>query len=141
PVTDSKGIMLGIVTVDDILWIANEEYTEDMQMIGGTEALDEPYLDVSIVNLVKKRAGWLILLFLGQLFTASVMDHYEAHLASAIILVIFIPLIMSSGGNSGSQASTLIIQAMAMGEVTLQDWWRVVKREFLSGLILGVILG
>src|SRR5690606_35631810 len=110
PVTDSKGIMLGIVTVDDILWIANEEYTEDMQMIGGTEALDEPYLDVSIVNLVKKRAGWLILLFLGQLFTASVMDHYEAHLASAIILVIFILLIMSSGGNSGSQASTLIIQ-------------------------------
>ena len=141
PVTDSKGIMLGIVTVDDILWIANEEYTEDMQMIGGTEALDEPYLDVSIINLVKKRAGWLILLFLGQLFTASVMDHYEAQLASAIFLVIFIPLIMSSGGNSGSQASTLIIQAMAMGEVTLSDWWRVVKREFLSGLILGLILG
>lgn len=141
PVTDDQQIMLGIVTVDDILWVANEEYTEDMQRIGGTEALDEPYMDMSIINLVKKRAGWLVLLFLGQLFTASVMTHYEAQLAGALILAIFIPLIMSSGGNSGSQASTLIIQAMALGEVTLADWWRVMKREILSGLLLGLILG
>lgn len=141
PVTDDQQIMLGIVTVDDILWVANEEYTEDMQRIGGTEALDEPYMDMSIINLVRKRAGWLVLLFLGQLFTASVMGHFEAQLAGALILAIFIPLIMSSGGNSGSQASTLIIQAMALGEVSLGDWWRVMKREILSGLLLGIILG
>ncbi|MFC3199262.1 magnesium transporter [Parapedobacter deserti] len=141
PVVDEQGIMLGIVTVDDILWVANEEYTEDMQRIGGTEALDEPYLDVSVMHLVKKRAGWLIVLFLGQLLTATVMEHYESQLASAVILVMFIPLIMSSGGNSGSQAATLIIQAMALGEVTLADWWRVMRREILSGLALGLLLG
>lgn len=141
PVTDDQQIMLGIVTVDDILWVANEEYTEDMQRIGGTEALDEPYMDMSIINLVKKRAGWLVLLFFGQLFTASVMGHYEAQLAGALILAVFIPLIMSSGGNSGSQASTLIIQSMAMGDVTLSDWWNVMKRELISGLLLGLILG
>lgn len=141
PVTDDQQIMLGIVTVDDILWVANEEYTEDMQRIGGTEALDEPYMDMSIINLVKKRAGWLVLLFFGQLFTASVMGHYEAQLAGALILAVFIPLIMSSGGNSGSQASTLIIQSMAMGDVTLSDWWNVMKREMISGLLLGLILG
>ena len=140
PVVDEQGIMLGIVTVDDILWVANEEYTEDMQRIGGTEALDEPYLDVSVLHLVKKRAGWLIVLFLGQLITATVLEHYESQLASAI-LILFMPLILSSGGNSGSQASTLIIQAMALGEVTLADWWRVMRREILSGLLLGLILG
>ncbi len=140
PVVDAQGIMLGIVTVDDILWVANEEYTEDMQRIGGTEALDEPYLDVSIPQLVKKRAGWLIVLFLGQLITATVLEHYESQLASAI-LIMFMPLILSSGGNSGSQASTLIIQAMALGEVTLTDWWYVMRREILSGLLLGLILG
>ncbi|WP_118194134.1 magnesium transporter [Albibacterium indicum] len=141
PVTDDQQIMLGIVTVDDILWVANEEYTEDMQRIGGTQALDEPYMDMSIINLVKKRAGWLVLLFFGQLFTASVMGHYEAQLAGALILAVFIPLIMSSGGNSGSQASTLIIQSMAMSDVTLNDWWNVMKREIISGLMLGLILG
>ncbi len=141
PVVDAQGIMLGIVTVDDILWVANEEYTEDMQRIGGTEALDEPYLDVSIKNLVKKRAGWLIVLFLGQLLTATVIEHFEEQMASAIMLFALMPVIISSGGNSGSQASTLIIQAMALGEVTLSDWWRVMRREILSGLLLGVILG
>ena len=141
PVVDGQGIMLGIVTVDDILWVANEEYTEDMQRIGGTEALDEPYLDVSILQLVKKRAGWLVVLFLGQLLTATVMERYESQLASAVMLFMFIPLIISSGGNSGSQASTLIIQAMALGEVTLSDWWRVMRREIISGLLLGLILG
>ena len=139
PVVDEQDIMLGIVTIDDILWVANEEYTEDMQRIGGTEALDEPYLDVSIWHLVKKRAGWLIVLFLGQLLTFNVLQHYEAKFTT--ILVLLMPVIMSSGGNSGSQASTLIIQAMAMGEVTLRDWWMVMKREILSGLLLGLILG
>ncbi|HLT89070.1 MAG TPA: magnesium transporter [Sphingobacterium sp.] len=141
PVVDEQDIMLGIVTIDDILWVANEEYTEDMQRIGGTEALDEPYLDVSIFHLVKKRGGWLIVLFLGQLLTASVIEHFEGQLEKAVFLMALMPLIMSSGGNSGSQASTLIIQAMAMGEVTLMDWWRVMKREILSGLFLGLILG
>src|SRR5690554_383790 len=141
PVVDDQGIMLGIVTIDDILWVANEEYTEDMQRFGGTEALDEPYLDVSILHLVKKRAGWLIVLFFGQLLTATVIEHFEAQLASAIVLFALMPLIMSSGGNSGSQASTLIIQAMALGEVTLADWWRVMRREVISGLLLGLILG
>lgn len=141
PVVDAQGIMLGIVTIDDILWLANEEYTEDMQRIGGSEALDEPYLDVSVLHLVKKRAGWLVVLFLGQLLTATVMEHYESQLASAVMLFMFIPLIISSGGNSGSQASTLIIQAMALGEVTLADWWRVMRREILSGILLGLILG
>ncbi|MGJ1203270.1 magnesium transporter [Sphingobacterium lactis] len=139
PVVDEQDIMLGIVTIDDILWVANEEYTEDMQRFGGTEALDEPYLDVSIFHLVKKRAGWLIVLFLGQLLTFNVLQHYEARLTT--ILVLLMPVIMSSGGNSGSQASTLIIQAMAMGEVTLRDWWLVMRREFLSGTLLGIILG
>ncbi|ERJ59552.1 magnesium transporter [Sphingobacterium paucimobilis] len=141
PVVDEQGIMLGIVTIDDILWVANEEYTEDMQRIGGTEALDEPYLDVSIMHLVKKRGGWLVVLFLGQLLTATVIEQFEGQLEKAVFLMVLMPLIMSSGGNSGSQASTLIIQAMAMGEVTLADWWRVMKREIISGLLLGVILG
>lgn len=141
PVVDEQGIMLGIVTIDDILWVANEEYTEDMQRFGGTEALDEPYLDVSIVNLVKKRSGWLVVLFFGQLLTATVIEHFEHQLASAIMLFALMPLIISSGGNSGSQASTLIIQAMALGEITIGDWWRVMKREIVSGFLLGLILG
>lgn len=141
PVVDEQGIMLGIVTIDDILWVANEEYTEDMQRFGGTEALDEPYLDVSIFHLVKKRGGWLIVLFLGQLLTATVIEHFQGQMEKVIYLMALMPLIMSSGGNSGSQASTLIIQAMAMGEVNISDWWRVMKREILSGLFLGLILG
>jgi len=141
PVIDKQGIMLGIVTVDDVLWIANEEYTEDIQRMGGSEALDEPYLDVSIWHLVKKRAPWLVVLFLGQFFTATVIEGYELQLKAAVVLMTFVPLITSSGGNTGSQASALIIQAMAMGEVTLADWFRVFKREVISGLILGIILG
>jgi len=141
PVTDKQGVMLGIVTVDDVLWIANEEYTEDMQRIGGSEALDEPYLDASIWQLVKKRAPWLIVLFLGQFFTATVIEGYEMQLQAAVVLMTFVPLITSSGGNTGSQASALIIQSMALGEITLADWFRVFKRELASGLILGVILG
>jgi len=141
PVTDDDDIMLGIVTVDDILWIANEEYTEDIQKIGGTEALDEPYLDIDLFRLVKKRVGWLIILFLGEMLTATAMGFFEKSIAKAVVLALFIPLIISSGGNSGSQASTLIIQAMALGEVTVKDWWRVMRRELLSGLLLGLTLG
>lgn len=141
PVTDQDDILLGIVTVDDILWIANEEYTEDIQKIGGTEALDEPYLDMPLIKLVRKRVGWLVILFFGELLTATAMQFFENAIEKAVVLALFIPLIISSGGNSGSQASTLIIQAMALGEVTIADWWRVMRREILSGLMLGITLG
>jgi magnesium transporter len=141
PVTDDADVLLGIVTVDDILWIANEEYTEDIQKIGGTEALDEPYLDINLFKLVKKRVGWLIVLFLGEMLTATAMGYFGDEIGVVVALAFFLPLIISSGGNSGSQASTLIIQAMALGEVTVADWWRVMRRELLSGLMLGVILG
>ena len=141
PVIDENKVLLGIVTVDDILWIAHEEYTEDMHKFGGTEALDEPYLDIPILKLVKKRASWLVVLFLGEMLTATAMQHFEIELEKAVVLSLFIPLIMSSGGNSGSQASTLIIQAMALGEVTISSWWKVMKRELFSGSILGLILG
>jgi magnesium transporter len=121
--------------------VANEEFSEDMQKIGGSEALDEPYLEVPIVKLFQKRAGWLVVLFIGEMLTATAMGYYENEIARAVVLALFIPLIISSGGNSGSQASTLIIQSMAVGEVTLADWWRVMKREILSGIMLGTLLG
>jgi magnesium transporter len=141
PVIDDHGILLGIVTIDDMLWIANEEHTEDIQKIGGTEALDEPYLDMPLLKLVKKRVGWLVVLFIGEMLTATAMGFFEDEIAKAVVLALFVPLIISSGGNSGSQASTLIIQAMALGEISLADWWRVMRREILSGLMLGGILG
>lgn len=141
PVVDDHDILLGIVTIDDILWLAREEATEDMQKMGGTEALDEPYLDMPLLKLVKKRAGWLVVLFFGELLTATAMQHFEVELEKAIMLSLFIPLIMSSGGNSGSQASTLIIQAMALGEIKIADWWNVMRRELISGSLLGLILG
>ncbi len=141
PVTDNQGILLGIVTIDDVLWIASEEFTEDLQKMGGTEALNEPYLDIGIFKLVKKRGGWLAILFLGEMLTASAMQYFEGEIEAATVLALFIPLIMSSGGNSGSQASTLIVQAMAMGEITVADWWKVMRRELISGLLLGVLLG
>lgn len=141
PVTDDNNILLGIVTIDDILWVAEEEFSEDIQKIGGTEALNAPYLEISIFQLVKKRAGWLVILFLSEMLTATAMQFFQKEIEAATVLTLFIPLIMSSGGNSGSQASTLIIQAMALGELTVADWWRVMKRELISGTILGVILG
>lgn len=141
PVVDDQNLLLGIVTIDDILWVASEEFSEDIQKIGGTEALEEPYLDISIPKLIKKRAGWLVLLFFSEMLTASAMQFFQQEIETATVLALFIPLIMSSGGNSGSQASTLIIQAMALGELTIKDWWRVMRREILSGLILGLILG
>lgn len=140
PVTDDQNILLGIVTVDDILWLAQEEYTEDMQRVGGVEALDEPYLDISLFKLYKKRVVWLIILFFGELLTITAMSGFEDQIAKVVILATFIPLIISSGGNSGSQAATLIIQAMALGEVSVKDWWRVMRREIQSGLILGLTL-
>ncbi len=141
PVVSRSRKLLGIVTIDDVLWVAEEEYSEDMQKIGGTEALDEPYLDTPILKLFRKRVVWLIVLFLGEMFTASVMEHFEEELAKAVMLALFIPLIISSGGNSGSQASTLVIQAIAVGGVHISDWWRIMKREIVSGLLLGGVLG
>jgi magnesium transporter len=141
PVTDANNILLGIVTIDDMFWVANEEFSEDIQKIGGTEALDEPYLDTPLFKLVRKRAGWLIVLFIGELLTATAMAYFNDEIAKATVLAMFIPLIMSSGGNSGSQASTLVIQAMAVGDISLSDWWRVMRREIFSGIFLGGILG
>ncbi len=141
PVTDFDGLLLGIITFDDVMDVMEEEDTEDIQKFGGMEALDESYNQISFFNLVKKRAGWLIFLFLGEMFTATAMSHFEVEISKAVILAVFIPLIISSGGNSGSQASSIIIRAMALGEVTFRDWWRVMRREILSGLTLGTILG
>ena len=141
PVVDNNNILIGIVTIDDVLWVANEEFSEDMQKMGGTEALEEPYLEISIFKLFKKRVGWLIVLFLGEMLTATAMASYEHALDKALILSLFIPLIISSGGNTGSQASSLIIQALTVGEVTLADWWSVMRREIVSGILLGTVLG
>lgn len=141
PVVDDSNILLGIVTIDDVLWVANEEFSEDMQKFGGTEALDEPYLEMPLIKLFKKRVVWLIVLFLGEMLTASAMGYFEDEIAKAVVLALFVPLIISSGGNSGSQASTLIIQAMAVGEIRLTDWWKVLRRELVSGLMLGTVLG
>jgi len=141
PVVDSKGRLVGIVTVDDILDIAEKEATEDIQKLGGTQAFDQPYLAVNFLAMIRKRAPWLVILFLSEMLTATAMGFFEAEIAKAVVLALFIPLIISSGGNSGSQATTLIIRAMALGEVTLRDWWRVMRREIFSGLGLGLILG
>src|SRR5436189_6135466 len=141
PVVDSNGVVVGIVTADDMLDVAEEEATEDIQKFGGMEALDEPYMRIPLWRMVRKRAGWLIILFLGEMLTATAMASYQEELAKALVLALFLPLIVSSGGNSGSQASTLMIRAMALGEVTLRDWWRVMGREVQAGLSLGAILG
>jgi magnesium transporter len=141
PVVDSNGYLIGIVTVDDMLDVAEEEETEDIQKFGGIEALEEPYIELPLLQLVKKRAVWLVVLFLGEMLTASAMTFFEGELAKAIVLATFIPLIISSGGNSGSQAATLIIRSLSLGEITVRDWWSVMRREILSGLMLGGILG
>jgi magnesium transporter len=141
PVVSNSNKLLGIVTIDDILWVATEEFSEDIQKIGGTQALEEPYLEIPLFKLFRKRVGWLVVLFLGEMLTATAMAYFQDEIAKAVVLALFVPLIISSGGNSGSQASTLIIQAMAVGEITIQDWWRVFRRELLSGLLLGFVLG
>ena len=134
PVTNDNGVLLGVVTLDDVLRLSEKENTREIQKIGGSEALDEPYTTISFVNLVRKRAGWLIILFLGEMLTATAMTHFE-------VLALFIPLIISSGGNSGSQASSIIIRAMALGEVGFRNWFYVMRKEIFSGLFLGTILG
>ena len=140
PVVDAAGRMQGIVTVDDIVDVIQEEATEDIQKIGGTEALDAPYLQVGFREMLSKRVVWLAVLFVGESFTAAAMGRFEDEIAKAVVLSLFIPLIISSGGNSGSQASTLVIRAMALGEVTLGDWWRILHRELVQGLAMGTIL-
>lgn len=141
PVVNEHKKLLGIVTIDDILRLSTEETTEDMQKVGGMEALEEPYMETPFLELMKRRSRWLIVLFLGELLTATAMGFFEGQISKAVVLAVFIPLIISSGGNAGSQSSTLIIRAMALGEVTLADWWIIMRREVLSGLFLGGILG
>ncbi|HEV8241603.1 MAG TPA: magnesium transporter [Thermoanaerobaculia bacterium] len=141
PVVDSAGVLVGIVTVDDVLDVAEEEATEDIQKLGGSEALEDPYLAVGLLTLVRKRASWLVILFLGEMLTATAMAFFEAEIARAVVLALFVPLIISSGGNSGSQAATLIIRALALGEVSLLDWWAIARREVMAGAALGAILG
>ncbi|MGH7844589.1 MAG: magnesium transporter [Candidatus Binatia bacterium] len=140
PVVDSQRRIKGVVTFDDIIDVVQEEATEDIHKIGGTEALDAPYLQIPLRRMVQKRAGWLTALFLGEMLTATAMGHFADEIARAVVLALFVPLIISSGGNSGSQATTLVIRAMALGEVRLRDWWRVIRREVATGLALGAIL-
>src|SRR5882672_4706929 len=141
PVTDTAGVLIGIVTIDDALDVADTVATRDFQLFGGSEALDEPYLAISPVNMVKKRAAWLVVLFLGEMLTATAMGFFEKEIARAVVLALFVPLIISSGGNSGSQASTLVIRALALGELAQGDLFRVIRRELFSGFALGCILG
>ena len=140
PVLDSKDVLVGVVTVDDVLDVAEQEATEDIQKMGGMEALDAPYLKIAMLSMVKKRAGWLSILFISEMFTATAMGYFENELAKAAVLALFLPLILSSGGNSGSQATSLIIRAMAVRDVTLRDWWRVLRRELMAGVALGAVL-
>jgi magnesium transporter len=140
PVVDAGGCLAGIVTLDDVLDVAEEEATREIQRFGGQEALDEPYLSTSLWAMVRKRASWLVILFVGEMFTATAMGYFEHEIARAVVLALFVPLIISSGGNSGSQAATLIIRALALGEVRLRDWWRVLRREIIAGFFLGGIL-
>ena len=141
PVLDFNDVLVGIVTSDDMLDVAEEEATEDIQKLGGSEALDAPYLTIGFPHMIRKRAPWLVILFLSEMLTATAMGFFSDEIAKAVVLALFVPLIISSGGNSGSQATTIVIRAMAVGEVMLRDWWRVMRREILSGLTLGVILG
>ena len=140
PVVDAQGRIKGIVSVDDIVDVVQEEATEDIQKLGGVETLQGPYLQVPLLRMIQKRAGWLAALFLGEMLTATAMGQFQAEIARAVVLALFVPLIISSGGNSGSQATTLVIRAMALGELRIRDWWRVMRREFITGLGLGAIL-
>lgn len=140
PVVDAEGRMKGIVTVDDVVDVVQEEATEDIQKLGGMQALDDSYMNTGLMALLQKRVGWLAVLFIGQMLTASAMDVFQAEISKAVVLVLFVPLIISSGGNCGSQASSLIIRAIALGEVHFTDFWRIIRRELVSGLALGVVL-
>jgi magnesium transporter len=141
PVVDERGRMKGIVTTDDVIEVLREMDTKDIQKVGGMEALDGPYFETAFLAMLRKRAGWLVILFLGEMLTATAMSHYERQIEQAVVLALFIPLLISSGGNSGSQATTLIIRAMALREMRLRDWWRVMRREIAAGVALGLLLG
>ncbi|MGZ3927611.1 MAG: magnesium transporter, partial [Mucilaginibacter sp.] len=141
PVTNDDNLLLGVVTIDDVMDAAEQRNTHEMQRFGGVESLEYPYVKTPIFSLVRKRAGWLIILFLSEMLTATAMGRYQDVLATALVLTLFIPLVMSSGGNSGSQAATLIIRALAVKELSVKDWWYVMRRELLSGLCLGIVLG
>jgi magnesium transporter len=141
PVVDSSDVLVGVVTVDDVLDVAEKEATEDIQKLGGVAALEAPYLKTGMRAMIQKRAPWLVILFFSEMLTTTAMGYYQDEIAKAVVLALFVPLIMSSGGNSGSQATSLIIRALALGEVTLRDWWRVMRREIISGFSLGAILG
>jgi magnesium transporter len=141
PVVDSRGVLLGLVTADDVVDVAEEEATEDIQKLGGMQALEAPYLSVPFRTMVRKRGGWLAVLFIGEMMTATAMGFFEHEIATAVVLALFVPLIISSGGNSGSQAASLMIRALALGEVTLRDWWRIFGREIRNGVALGGLLG
>ena len=141
PVTTENGVLVGIVTSDDIIDRMKDRDTEDIQRFGGMEELDLSYTRTPIYELIKKRAGWLVILFIGEMFTASAMSYYDDEIEKAVVLALFVPLIISSGGNSGSQAASLIIRAFALGEIKLKDWWYVFKKELMTGLVLGCILG
>jgi magnesium transporter len=141
PVVGPRMMLLGVVTADDVADVSEEEATEDIQQLGGTSALDAPYLHVNMLSMLRKRGGWLTLLFLGETLTATVMGHFQTHIAQAVVLALFIPLIVSSGGNSGSQSATLIVRSLALAELRLRDWWRVLGREVRTGLALGAWLG
>lgn len=141
PVTNSNNVVMGVVTIDDVIDEAEEKDTKEMQQFGGLESLDLPYVKTGFFSMIQKRAGWLIILFLGEMLTATAMAHFQAELDKALVLAMFVPLIISSGGNSGSQAATLIIRAMALKELSYKDWWYVMRREIFSGLTLGLILG
>ena len=141
PVVDALGRLVGVITIDDIVDFRREEETEDVQKMAAMEALEEPYMSTPFLQMIKKRSGWLVILFLGETLTATAMGFFQDQIAKAVILALFIPLIISSGGNSGSQASTLIIRALALGEITLRDWWKIIKKEFSTGLVIGLILG
>ena len=141
PVVDGTGQLLGIITADDVLDVAQEQATESMQRLGGTEALDQPYLDVSFRGMLKKRGGWLSVLFFGEMLTATAMGYFQGELEKAVVLAMFVPLIISSGGNSGSQSATLLVRSLALTEVRLRDWWRVLLIELRTGITLGTWLG
>jgi len=141
PVTNAENILLGIVMIDDVLDIVEHRNTKEMQQFGGTQSLEFPYVKTTLFSMIKRRAGWLIILFLGEMLTATAMGYFEEEIAAAVVLALFVPLIISSGGNSGSQAATIIIRALAVRELTVKSWWYVMRRELLSGLLLGIIIG
>src|SRR5207249_325749 len=140
PVVDSNDVLVGVVTVDDVLDVAEQEATEDIQKMGGMEALDAPYLEIGLLSMIRKRAGWLAILFIGEMLTATAMGYFQDEIAKAVVLALFVPLIISSGGNSGSQATSLIIRALAVRDIALRDWWRVIRRELAAGVALGCVL-